>query len=636
MKKFLLSLFMICAGFACLFADSKYYTGNTGSDIVLAIPEARGKYLAEEQQYLKVLLQTQLTDTIKKFSPITVVDRQNEDIADSEISKSEDGSYSDSDYAEFGKKLNAKYVAATQIINMEDNYQLSIRIIETEKNSIAWNHSSTVNAREVKTGLAINKAVKDILSQIGVQLTEEANTALNGGVDEKTLKAQENLSKGINASKRGTTIEAMQYYYAAAEYNLDNSEINSRLNAIQSAVSSGNLGDMARGEDEAYDYWLKTLKEADDYFVKNPPYEIAYSKSIKRLERTEAELKAKENSVQIEIGLIASNNSKNTIKALNQGISNSPDVVRKACSKWPNKSLDTETANTWMNPKACTVTVQLINDIDKVIAERDVPLSLIGPGLLDSKVIQYSDLSNLVKVDLHNIKSKDITDGLTIKIKTVIWDGKKLSTDYIRISTVEELREPLEAAMKAERDRQAREEELRKAREIAEQQRKEKERIAKEKKAVKEKKAAARREKHALSNRTAWYWTADVPSNLYTGNVAAGTTIGYDRKLFANVFWGVSGGFFMNAVSEAVSATGIAEMGFSYGLNPNNSIYIKAGIGGATPNYPTGAGLLYRGEIGWDWTVIEMAYSLEYVQGKHFADRFVIGLVFPKAWFDSL
>lgn len=637
MKKSLLSILIIFACFSTLFANSKYYSGSTGSNYIIAIPEARGVNLSNDQMYFKILLQTQLTDTIQKFSPIQVVDRQNEDIADTEIAKSEDGSYSDEEYIQFGKKLNAKFVAVAQLINMDDIYSLSVRIIETEKNAVKCTYSDNhVSARTIKNGMAINMAVKDILSQLGIVLTDAGLKAINGGVDENTLKAQENLSKGISASKRGTTVEALQYYYAASEYNLDNMEINARLNAIQSAVSSGNLGDQARGEDEAYDYWLKTLKEADEYFAKNPPYEIAYSKNLDRLERTSEELKNKENSIKFDIGLIASNNSKNTIKALMQGISNSPKVVRETVSIWPNYSLQTERENAWLNPQNCVVTVQLINDVDKVIGEKNVKLDLAGPKLMDTKVVTLKDLNDLNHITISNIKSTDITDNLTIKIKNVYWNNVQISTDNIRISTLEELKEPFEVALKAEQERRALEDKLRREKAEQEKIQKEREENIKQKKEAKEKRAAARKEKHALKVRNGFYVTLDSVTNFYTNESVIGGSFGYDWPLFGNLFWGFNTGFYKDVYSDDFALVGLGELGMAFGLTPNTELYFKGGIGGSAFDYPTlQEGLMYRGAVGFDWMCFEFEYSLDYSKDGLTADRITFGFVFNKSWFNN-
>lgn len=631
MRKLLLAFLIFALNFTGLFAASKYYTGSKGSNLVLAIPEARGVNLPKDQEYFQILIQTQLTDTIKKFSPIMVVDRQNEDIIDSEIARSEDGSYSDNDYIEFGKKVNAKYVLIAQIINTDQSYNFSARINETETNTTKYNYSdSKISARTIKNGMAVNMAVKDLLSQIGVELTQEGLKTINGGVDENTLKAQENLSKGINASKRGTTVEALQYYYAAAEYNVDNSEINARLNAIQSAVASGNLGDQARGEDEAYEYWTKTLSEADEYFTFNPPFAIIYSTKLNRLNRTSDELKNKENTLAFQLGLIASNNSRNTIKALLKGVDNSPAVIRDAI-EWPRYSMVTGNYNAWLYAENCSVTVQLLNDVDKVIGEKTFSLQLAGPSLTDSRFTLITDLNELKTVQISNIKSEDITDNITIRIKDVYWNNINISTDNIRIATVEELKKQSDA-MKAKNSRIEKNETKRDFSfdDLDDSDSDEIRSVPTEK----ELKKKHKRQRKALNKRNALYTTYDFVIGDYED--ASGVVVGYDHSLLGSLFWGFNAGVYYDPFFyDFNSAVFMGEIGLSIGLSPESELYYKYGKGFALGLYPCGFGPITRHSFGYDWACFEFEYSFDIGDSGLSSSRLSVGIVMNSSWFNN-
>ena len=272
-------LFIICS---FSFADSKYYQDETGNTIHLAIPEPTGTNIASDKTWLLTLIQTQLIDTFTKYSPINVIDRQNEKMAQAEIEMSENGSYSEEGFAEFGKFVNADHVVATKIINTGSSYSLSIRINHVETNKTMWTYSdSKCYPAGISDGSVVNKAVQDLLGQIGVKLTKAGILAINGGVDANTLNRQQNLSKGINAQKRGaTSIEAMEYFYAAADYDPNNAEAQSRLNSLSASVSSNDLGERIKSQAELYDYWTKTINEANTYFNENLPYEIFYSTEL--------------------------------------------------------------------------------------------------------------------------------------------------------------------------------------------------------------------------------------------------------------------------------------------------------------------------------------------------------------------
>lgn len=632
MKKILFAFFIVCFQFVTLSAASRFYKNSTGSDMVIAIPEARGINLSHDQEYFPVLIQTQLTDAIKMYSPITVVDRQNEDIIDKEIARAEDGSYSDNDYAEFGKKVNARFVLIAQIINTDESYTFSVRINETETNTTKFTYSdNTVTARTIKNGMAANIAVKDLLGQIGVELTSEGLTAINGGVDENTLKAQENLSRGINASKRGTTVEALQYYYTAAEYNINNAEINERLKMIQTSVSSGNLGDLARSEDEAYDFWVKTLSDAEEFFEENPPYAIVYSTKINRRSRTSEELKNKENTFEIKIGLVSSNNSKKTINSLKEGLNHSPEVVKDAIEDWPRYSILDDSVNSWLRTHYCDVTVQLINSVDKVIGEKNCVLNLSGPDIMDPDFSTVKDLEKLGKMNIDHVKSDDITDNLTIRISRVKWANKIIPTENIRITTVEELTAPktnsvknTEKSVKTEDSRNTRKSEKR------------------EEKTSEIKKNTDKPVKHInnsnkkLNKRNVYYLTSDLVNVDFENDyLEVGVTLGFDNNIFSNLFVGGNLSFCGIDDFDYFCCSALAECGISLGINKSSQFYYKYGAG-----YSIGdeifysSGFIQQHSIGLDIGFFEMEYAVIIPEFDVVKDKFSIGFVFNEFYDD--
>lgn len=628
MKRFLLSLMMIVS-FALAFADSKYYQGTTGSDIVLAIPEGHCTNIPAEQEYFMVLLQTQLTDTFNKFSPITVVDRQNESIADKEIANAENGSYSDKGYAEFGKKLNAQYVAIPNLIGKGIDYSLSIRIIKTEENKVYYSYNNnSVTATAIKNGTAINLAVKEILDQMGIMLTEAGKTAILGSVDTSTLKAQENLSKGINASKRGTTVEAMQYYYAAAEYNINNTEINQRLSQIQSAVSTGNIGDQVRGEQQIYDYWKKTLSEADTYFDNNPPFQIVYSTNIKYRERTTSELERGVVTLKINCGVFPNQSSQKAVRTLKQGVKESPKAIKDAFSSWPrqkriqnnNNYSYSYSRNEWIDAENCTFTISIINDQDKVIGKS----TFKGYNIISFDSDKDIDLSTFVKsldtLSFENIDINYITDNLIIKVTEVTWEGKKIPFEKIKISTKEDLEEEIRAIN----------EEKRRAELLIEAQ-KEKER----------KKAEAQKEKErkeARLNRNSGALNVECGINSFAEADAVLLTFDYNKAIKNSLFWGIEAGLGPSNIytyadletsdNTKFSFHTIGEIGYNVPLMLMTCIYTKAGIGFTLNHSSDGdSGLLLRAAAGIDWSLFTIQYALDYVPGHYFSDRVSIGLI---------
>ncbi|MCR4741825.1 MAG: hypothetical protein K5866_03010 [Treponema sp.] len=637
MKRFLLSLAILSLSFSLAFADSKYYTGSTGSDIILAIPEGHCTNLAPEQEYFMVLLQTQLTDAFHKYSPITVVDRQNESIADQEIANAENGSYSDKGYAEFGKKLNAQYVAIPNLIGTGINFSLSIRIIKTEENKVVYSYNNnSVSATAIKNGSAINLAVKNLLDQMGIVLTDAGEKEILGTVDSNTLKAQENLSRGINASKRGTTVEAMQYYYEAAEYNVNNTEINQRLSQIQSAASTGNIGDKLRSEQEIYNYWKKTLYEADEYFEKNPPYQVVYSTKINQKERTTEDFEKEVVTLQIQCGIYPTLGAQKAVQALKEGIEASPEAIKESFSSWPErktiKSKNTyNNDNDWYYPGNCEVTIQILNDLDRVIGSVKYKNSnyYYRNISFNTKINQETLNDTLRTISIEDVNINKITDNLIIKISSIEWNGSPIPLEKIQISTKEEIERQIKIQKEEERRIQLAKEEEEKRQQL---EREEKERRQQLEKEAREK---ARKKELAL-NRNSGALNVEVGLNSYADSITPLLTFDYNKAIKGILFWGLEGGLGLTGESiedtsksdEHFSFHALGEVGLNCPLFYMTCVYVKAGAGFSL-NHSAGGdtGLLLRGAAGLDWSLLTFQYALDYVTGGYFSDRFTIGLI---------
>lgn len=596
-------LFIICS---FSFADSKYYQDETGNTIHLAIPEPTGTNIASDKTWLLTLIQTQLIDTFTKYSPINVIDRQNEKMAQAEIEMSENGSYSEEGFAEFGKFVNADHVVATKIINTGSSYSLSIRINHVETNKTMWTYSdSKCYPAGISDGSVVNKAVQDLLGQIGVKLTEAGILAINGGVDANTLNRQQNLSKGINAQKRGaTSIEAMEYFYAAADYDPNNAEAQSRLNSLSASVSSNDLGERIKSQTELYDYWTKTINEANTYFNENLPYEIFYSTEleeeftpIKHNDGTTEKLY----SLKFQAGNSFKTSSAKTLSSLHKDLVASGQ--EKYFNNWPYNEDFIDIDNTLY------VTIQLVNQMDEPIATTDISMSLDRVNLDKPK-----EVLNCRTYSFKKVSAKDIEGTLTLKITKV--QLKKYRTlieiplDKIKISTLEQKQAELrELNMQQLLEQQKKEQ----AEQIQKQQ------VAKE---------TEKKEKASRDGLTLAYSPTFVGSQL---------TDFIDCAIFLSfkdyTFWEFSCG--VGIVSDSMSSDESVLNGnafLDYGLNHpiGNAfqLYGLLGIGVILSQYQgfwLGSGFAARIGCGLDIACFTLEYSLDYIFGNGFADRYSIG-----------
>jgi hypothetical protein len=126
--------------------------------------------------------------------------------------------------------------------------------------------------------LAVKEAAADLLSQLGIKLTDKGKQSLLD-IETNKINAEVALSKGITAQKNGTVIEALSYYYSAVEFDSSVIEANDRLQILSSYISSGNIGENVRNDIEKRKAWLEILSECENYFSSHLPYEIVYDPS---------------------------------------------------------------------------------------------------------------------------------------------------------------------------------------------------------------------------------------------------------------------------------------------------------------------------------------------------------------------
>lgn len=637
MKKHLLVVFfllLIVCAFS--FADQRYYEGNTGNNIKLAIPEPTGTNIAQDKQWLLTLIQTQLTDTFTKYSPVVVIDRQNEKMAEAEIQLSENGSYSEDGYAEFGKFVNANHIIAAKLINAGSNYSLSIRINEVETNQTKWSFSSICFPAEISDGSIINKAVYDLLTQIGIKLTAEGKVAINGSVDANTQNMQENLSKGINAQKRGaTSIEAMEYYYAAADYSPNSSEINSRINSLGSAVSSGNLSAKMKNEAELYEYWKKTIKEANDYFMKNPPYEIIYSTELK------STLKPVNGvaffDIEFSIGSEFKSSSQKTIESIREGLKSSNQL--DLFNNWPYNDWAYSSRKVYLNDTfllAYNITIALVNQMDEIILSKDVYLPFGNNGPMYKETFE--------KVDPEKFTSNEANNQLKLKITSIKLctnknndKGTPIDISKVKITTLEEKKE-LENLEKLALLKQQEEKEIQKQkeREEKEKERLEDERFAQMKEAEKqraierEEAEEIQRERNTRDGLTMSYSPTFVGDN-YVTVIDFCFFLHITEFTFGEISLGVGGGSDTIKDESAEDEFAYINVFLDFGLNipigDKFQPYALIGVGALT-SIEQGSGVSFRAGLGIDigqYLPITIEYSLDYVIGGGFADRCSIG-----------
>ena len=244
----------------------QYWTGDGGKEISLGIivPESQG--LNADQEYLSAMVQGVLVANISKYSNISVLDRVS---LDKVIAETLDGVYEDSlDIVRLGHVAHVENMMTGKIIKTSTGYTLQINVTDTTPNArTIASYSGTCTASQLDDQSAIQLASKELLLQMGVQLSDRAIAELST-TNQKSITVQTWLAQGITAEKQGNEIEALSYYFQAAKFDPAMPEAANRSSILAANISSGNIGDDLRNDVQWRRGWVARLEETEKY-VKN-------------------------------------------------------------------------------------------------------------------------------------------------------------------------------------------------------------------------------------------------------------------------------------------------------------------------------------------------------------------------------
>ena len=258
-----------------------YWTGDGGRGLSLGIlvPESVG--LDENLAYLPVMVQGVLVANISRYSAISVLDRES---LDRVIAETLDPTYEDNfDIVRLGHVAHVNYMLTGRIIRTSTGYTLQINVTDTtpEARTLA-SYSGNATVAQLDDHTAIQAASQELLTQMGVQLTDRAITALGAASSQQSINAQTVLARGITAQRSGTVVEALTYYYQAESLDSSLLEAANRASIISSTITGGNIGENIRNDIERRNEWLRILREADAFFQRHLPFEILYDPTLTR------------------------------------------------------------------------------------------------------------------------------------------------------------------------------------------------------------------------------------------------------------------------------------------------------------------------------------------------------------------
>jgi len=412
---------------------SPYWTGDGKKGMSLAILVPQGQSLSRDFAYLPAMIQGCLVSNISKYSAISVLDRV---ALDKVIAETLDPAYKDNlDIVRLGHVAQTGYIMTGNVIKTSSGYTMQINVSDTTPNSQTLaSYSGSFTAAQLDDQTAVQKASLDLLTQMGVMLTDRAKQELSTVNARESINAQTALAQGITAQKQGTEIAALSYYFQAAALDPALLEAANRSSVLAANIRSGAIGQNARNDIQWRKDWIARLAETEQLFedvCKNPsrPHILFYDTQV-----TEGMINYRTETMDLNTFVVLCGSSTwidtldRIIKSVYAGL-RATDKIGPAdwnLYNWPWTGVTNSNVFYRLNERGqridFEITIELVNSGNKIIGRHTFKLgtrfsaernNYAGPVSISSS--GYSTYF----VTFENIKISDITDSMTLRITKI-------------------------------------------------------------------------------------------------------------------------------------------------------------------------------------------------------------------------
>jgi hypothetical protein len=411
------------------------YEGDGGADIRLAVlaPAVQG----DAPDYLPVYAQGLLTANFKKYSGITLIDRQNLERIIAEQNLAANGRYSDRDFVKIGSLTNAQCFLFGTIQKMSGGlYALQLTVTGSSTGDIKATFMKTGALARIENGALINEASAELLTQLGVRLTDAGRQSLLAG-SVAAVRAETGLAKGITAQAGGETVEALFNFTQAASFDPSGLEALARLSTLSSSISGGSLSERIVNDIQARDRWLAVFKDTARFFNEHPPFEITFDPAL--IQEGKTDYAKRTANLAMRVALAPSEAGFAALNALLEGLEKTGKRADWGFNGWPLLELSPKAADAVVfggkRSLSFKMDIELFNDKGKSLAKSSVTLD---SGILpfssgNTSVAAPGGVSALAK--FLNVKADDLTPVLTISISAVngIPAAKLNDSGYMKI-----------------------------------------------------------------------------------------------------------------------------------------------------------------------------------------------------------
>jgi hypothetical protein len=259
---------------------------------------------------------------------------------------------------------------------------------------------------------AVKDASSDLLSQLGVNLTDRALQELKRAENTTRIQAENLLSRGITAQRQGSVADAFSYYFQAAALEPSLIEAVSRASVVSANISSGNIGQDVRNRLKVHDEWRIVINAAKTFYSSHLPYEFVYDTTINR-----GTINFDRRTTNLSIGLsLIPTEAWKTINDLKQGLSK---------ARQPNESWNFNLNQ--IEPRQIVVILEILNQNNLILSR--------GTHTFNNP--NNSTRLNAT-LNLQNVKADDLTDRLAVRVVSIndIPAQRAGETGFIQITTL--------------------------------------------------------------------------------------------------------------------------------------------------------------------------------------------------------
>lgn len=412
------------------------YEGNGGSSIRLAVllPEPLG----DVPGYLPVYIQGLLNYNFRKYSDITLLERQNLETLLKEQEFAANGRFSETDYVRIGNLTNSQYLLMGKIQKLTgDTYslQLSITNTSTGVNRSFFMKNGTLSQIE-RTGSLINEASAELLAGLGVRLTPSGRASLLAG-NASAIQAETGLARGIVAQESGESVTALFNYTQAVIFDPGQLESLTRLGSVSTSISEGTISQRIVNDLLARDRWLEVFRETAAFFNQHPPFEIIFDPNL--IQEGETDYARRTANLAMRVSLSPSNAGFQALNVLLEGLEQTGRRAAWGFAGWPFFDTGPGAAGTIVFGGKQKFTFRfdatLLNANGKVLGRSSVTLNSGQiPFSTGNRTVPFPP-GDTALMSFQNIRAEDLTTSLMIVINSVngISAERLGSTGYMRI-----------------------------------------------------------------------------------------------------------------------------------------------------------------------------------------------------------